>query len=422
VERRDVTFADLGVADPIVRRLESRGITEPFEIQSLVMRDALEGRDILGKAKTGSGKTLAFGVPMVQRMKPGAHGTQALVLVPTRELCSQVAEEISKISGKNARILAAYGGAGLHRHIEEAPKAHIIVATPGRLIDLIERGAAKLGGVHILVIDEADRMADMGFLPQVASILRHVPRDRQTMLFSATLDHQIVGLISQTRDPVRHEVDEKAPTVEGVEHHLFEVHQMDKDDVLIALLKGPRGRTLVFNRTKRGCDKLAERLNKAGVKAGAIHGDLAQSQREKALERFENGEVNVLCATDVAARGLDIENITHVVNYDPPEDHKAYLHRVGRTARAGRSGVGITLATWEQRVEVERMARALRLNPHIVEVYSSDPRLQQVGTGTFRGVETVEAVPEGPAATTTGAYARLSRTRRGGGGGGRRRR
>jgi superfamily II DNA/RNA helicase len=404
----DLTFASLGVIEPIDQRLRARGITTPFAIQTLALADAIAGRDILGKAKTGSGKTLAFAIPLVQRMRPGTKGTQALVLVPTRELCSQVADEIRAISSSKARILAAYGGAGLGRHIEQAPSAHIIVATPGRLIDLLQRKAADLGRVHILVIDEADRMADMGFLPQVAKILPHIPRERQTMLFSATLDGEIMGLIAQTRDPIRHEVAESMPTVESVEHHLFEVHHMDKLDVLVALLRAPRRLTLVFTRTKRGCDKLAKQLRDAGVKASAIHGDMAQSAREKALESFESGRIDVLVATDVAARGLDIEGISQVVNFDPPEDHKAYIHRVGRTARAGASGVGITLATFQQREDVERMARRLKLHPHIVEVFSSDPRLGRVGTGEVEGARHVpdedlaEAVGAGAGARSKG--------------------
>jgi superfamily II DNA/RNA helicase len=402
--------------DPaIIKRLEERGIVVPFEIQGLVVPDAMAGRDILGKAKTGSGKTLAFGIPLVQRMRPRAKGTQALVLVPTRELCSQVNEDLASIAPKNAKILAVYGGAGMQRHLAEARAAQIIVATPGRLIDLLERRAADLHGVHILVIDEADRMADMGFLPQVATILRQMPKERQTMLFSATLDQQIMGLISQTQDPLRFEVSDGQPSVEGLEHHLFEVHQMDKTDVLVSLLGSPRGLTLVFTRTKRGCDQLARKLKEAGIKAEAIHGDRSQADRERALDRFEKGTVNVLVATEVAARGLDIDGITQVVNFDPPEDHKAYLHRVGRTARAGRTGVAITLATWQQRSDVERIARMLKIHPHIVEIFSSDPRLKQIGTDELQGAPPAADEPDRPA--TAGAYARLRRA-----GGGRRRR
>lgn len=380
------TFAELGVIDPILRRLEAKGIAAPFEIQELTIRDAIDGRDILGKAKTGSGKTIAFGIPLVQRMKPGLKGTQALVLVPTRELCSQVADELRWLSPQSARVVAVYGGTGMGQQLKEAPKGHIIVATPGRLMDLMNRGAVKLDKMHTLVIDEADRMADMGFLPQVQWILGRIPRERQTMLFSATLDAQIMGLIAQTSDAVRHEVAEEAPTVETVEHHLFEVHQLDKVDVLLSLLKAPRELTLVFTRTKYGCDKLARQLRDSGIRASAIHGNLRQGMRESALDRFERGKIDVLVATDVAARGLDIDGITQVVNFDPPDDHKNYIHRVGRTARAGRSGVGITLALYDQREDVERMARRLRLHPHIVEVFSSDPRLAKVGTADYPGI------------------------------------
>jgi superfamily II DNA/RNA helicase len=406
----------LGVDDSIVQRLKQRDIHEPFPIQAEVIPDALDGRDILGKAKTGSGKTLAFGIPIVQRMRRDVEGTQALVLVPTRELASQVTEDLVSIAPRKTKILATYGGAGLGRHIQEAPSAQIIVATPGRLIDLLDRKAADLSKLHILVFDEADRMADMGFLPQVTNILRHVPRQRQTMLFSATLDHQIMGLISQTHDPLRFEIADRMQTVEGLEHHLFEVHQMDKTDVLVALLKGPHGLTLVFTRTKHTCGRLARALTDAGVKAEAIHGDRTQSERERSLRRFESGEVDVLVATDVAARGLDIDNVTLVVNYDPPEDHKAYVHRVGRTARAGKTGVAVTLATWEQRTDVERMAKRLRLTPHIVEVFSSDPMLQKVGTEEVIGNPPAPEEEDKP--PTAGAYAALRRSR----GRGRRRR
>jgi superfamily II DNA/RNA helicase len=351
----------------------------------------------------------------VQRLDD-REGTQAVVLVPTRELCSQVTDEIKAIAPSRTKILAVYGGVKLGPHIQKAPSAQIIVATPGRLIDLIERKAADLRNTHMLVIDEADRMADMGFLPQVARILKSVPRERQTMLFSATLDSQIMGLISQTQDALRFEVADKMPTVEGVAHHLFEVHRMDKTDILVALLGGPHGLTLVFTRTKRECDWLADQLKAAGIKAEPIHGDLSQGERERALKQFEDGKIDVLVATDVAARGLDIDNITLVVNFDPPEDHKAYLHRVGRTARAGRTGTAVTLATWQERSDVERMARTLKLHPHIVEIFSSDPRLKQVGTADFEGAPPAKEDPGRPA--TAGAYAKLAGRR----GGSRRRR
>ena len=403
------SFSALGVDDAIVQRLKQRGIETPFPIQAEAIPDALDGRDILGKAKTGSGKTLAFSIPLVQRLRTDVEGTQALVLVPTRELCSQVLEDVASISPRKIKVLAVYGGTGMRSNLEQAAGAQVIVATPGRLIDLLERKAADLSKVHMLVFDEADRMADMGFLPQVTTILRHVPKDRQTMLFSATLDHQIMGLISQTQDAVRFEITDRMQTVEGLEHHLFEVHQLDKTDVLVALLKGPHGLTLVFTRTKRACGLLAQALNDAGVKAEAIHGDRTQSERERSLRRFEEGDVDVLVATDVAARGLDIEGVTLVVNYDPPEDHKAYVHRVGRTARAGKSGVAVTLATWEQRSDVERMAARLRLSPHIVEVFSTDPIRQKVGTDEVEGAPAAPDEPDRPA--TAGAYAALRRSR-----------
>lgn len=412
MERRDLTFADLGVIDPILRRLEEAGFEHPFPIQAQALPDALEGRDVLGKAKTGSGKTLAFGIPIVQRMDVDTSGvTQALVLVPTRELCSQVTEDLEMITPDDVRVHPAFGGSGMAEDLKYAKGADIIVATPGRLIDLLERKAADLSGLQILVIDEADRMADMGFLPQVGKILSYVPKEkkRQTMLFSATLDNQIAGLMAQTNDPVRHEVSEDMPTVEGVEHFFFEVHEMDRDEVLKRLLSHAHGSVLVFCRTKRGCDRLARRLRDDGIDATPIHGDLGQRDREKALSRFEKGQVQALIATDVAARGLDISGISHIINFDPPEDHKTYVHRVGRTARAGATGVGITLCTHEDRIQVERMARALHLEPNVEEIYSTDPRLERIGAGELEGVD---AKPQPKEPAMAGIYGKLRRGRR----------
>jgi superfamily II DNA/RNA helicase len=406
------TFAALGAPTGVVDRLTARGIIEPFPIQAATVADALAGRDVCGKAPTGSGKTIAFGIPLVSRVgKAAPRRPKGLVLVPTRELAVQVAKELEALGASRDRTVeAVYGGSDMDKQIRKFKQGvDVVVATPGRLIDLLDRGEVRLDGVEIIVLDEADRMADMGFLPQVAKILRTVPKERQTMLFSATLDHQIMGLISQTQDPLRFEIEETQPTVEGLEHHLFEVHRMDKTDVLVSLLAGPHGSTLVFTRTKRECDRLAGRLKQAGINAEAIHGDLSQSDREKALKKFDTGKIDVLVATDVAARGLDIEGITLVVNYDPPEDHKAYVHRVGRTARAGRTGTAVTLATWEQRSDVERMARMLKLTPHIVEIFSTDPRLQQVGTAEMEGNQPAPEQPDRPA--TAGAYARLKKSR-----------
>ncbi len=358
------TFTDLGVSARVVKALEHRGITHPFEIQALVIRDATAGRDVLAKSRTGSGKTLAFGIPIVDRLEASGGRPGALVLVPTRELAIQVSEEIGAIATANGlRITAVYGGAGLQAQSRGASKSHILVATPGRLQDLLDRRSVSLASVRILVLDEADRMLDMGFQPQVDRILREVPKRRQTMLFSATLDG-LVGRLAReyTHDAVTHEVHSSKPTVELAEHQFVPVEKDERVDALISLLRREGGTTLVFVRTKRGADRLAKRLTKSGENAVAMHGDLSQGQREQALDRFASGRAAVLVATDVAARGLDVDSITHVVNFDPPHDGDTYVHRVGRTARAGRSGLGTTFVMPDQEDEVGKWASRLGLS------------------------------------------------------------
>jgi superfamily II DNA/RNA helicase len=371
-------FVALGVAEPLARVLGAQGIEQPFPIQRQTIPDGLAGRDVCGKAKTGSGKTLAFGLPLLSRVgraDPGA--PRGLVLVPTRELALQVAEVLEPLAAAvERRVAVVYGGADLDRQVRALERgADVVIATPGRLIDLVERGAAVLGELEVVVLDEADRMADMGFLPQVDWLLRRVERPHQTMLFSATLDGDVDRLIRRRlSDPVRHEVAEEAPTVDSMVHRFLQVHQMDKVRTAAAICR-PRRRVIVFVRTKRGADRLVEQLRREGVSAAAIHGDLRQAARERAIADFASGRLPVLVATDVAARGLDIEDVEVVVHYDPPEDHKAYLHRSGRTARAGGSGVAVTLVLWDQVLEVERIQRRLGLQEPIVEIFSNDPRL-----------------------------------------------
>ena len=357
------TFTELGVSAPVVRALDHRGITHPFEIQALVIRDAVAGRDVLAKSRTGSGKTLAFGIPLVERLDPRMGRPSALVLVPTRELALQVSDEIDSVAGaRGLKVTAVYGGAGLHAQARSASRAHILVATPGRLQDLLDRRSVSLAAISILVLDEADRMLDMGFQPQVDRILREAPKQRQTMLFSATLDGVVGRLARQyTKDAVAHEVHSAKPTVEEVEHRFVRAEKDDRADVLAALLRDEPGITLVFVRTKRGADRLAKRLTRAGESAVAMHGDLSQNQRERALDRFATRRARVLVATDVAARGLDVDGIDHVVTFDPPHDGDTYVHRVGRTSRAGRSGVGTTLVMPDQADEVGKWARRLGL-------------------------------------------------------------
>jgi superfamily II DNA/RNA helicase len=353
------SFTDLGVPARITRALAERDIHTPFPIQEQVLRDALAGRDILAKAPTGSGKTLAFAIPIVERLEAAERGPLALVLVPTRELASQVAGEIEAIAPQGISVATVYGGVPVHAQAKRARRAHVLVATPGRMNDLLERKAVALDGVRILILDEADRMLDMGFKPQVDRIVRRLPRERQTMFFSATLDASVGELARMyTTDPVRCEA---APldTEEGgdVEHRFVSVKADDKVETLAELLRGDRGLALVFVRTRRGADRLVKKLAFHQVDAVALHGDLSQGQRERALRRFESGQATTLVATDVAARGLDLVDITHVINFDPPAEHSGYLHRVGRTGRAGRSGVGVTFVLPEQQEDVSRVAR-----------------------------------------------------------------
>jgi superfamily II DNA/RNA helicase len=305
-------------------------------------------------------------VPLVERTKPSSRreGPAALVLTPTRELAVQVAEEL-KLIGSPMRLTVglAYGGTSVKEQGASAAKADILVATPGRLLDYVERRVVKLGSVAICVLDEADRMLDMGFLPDVHRILGELPEDRQTMLFSATLDGDIGRLAQRyTRDPVRHEIAEPTQLVALASHRFVPVDVGDKVSTMLTELGEDRGLTLVFANTKRGVDRLIDELRHAGVDAIAMHGDLSQAAREKALERFSSGKVQVLVATDVAARGLDVDNITHVVNFDPPQDDKSYVHRVGRTARAGQPGTSITLVMPEERADLSRLAARLQLH------------------------------------------------------------
>ena len=353
------SFSHLGVPTRIVGLLAERDINTPFPIQAHVLRDALAGRDILAKAPTGSGKTLSFAIPIVERLDVGDRRPSTLVLVPTRELASQVALEIASIAPSGVEVATVYGGVPIHAQAKRARNAHVVVATPGRLNDLLERKAITLDAVRILVLDEADRMLDMGFKPQVDRIVRRIPSSRQTMFFSATLDASVGELAhAYTSDPVRCEA---APIVieasEEVEHRFVSVNAEDKVSTLAELLREERGVALVFVRTRRGAERLVKKLAFHQVDAVAFHGDLSQGQRERALKRFETGKASTLVATDVAARGLDLVDITHVINFDPPAEHSGYVHRVGRTGRAGRGGVGVTFVLPEQQADVSRVAR-----------------------------------------------------------------
>ena len=360
------TFADLGVSRAVCGALDKRGITAPFAIQQLIVEDVLAGRDVLAQSPTGSGKTLAFGVPLIDRLDANAYGRPAaLVLAPTRELASQIVDELYGLAHARAlKITAVYGGVGLTKQEREATNSHIVVATPGRLEDLLQRGKLKLDHVEMLVLDEADRMLDMGFRPAVDRIVARCPRDRQTLFLSATLDGE-AGKVAReyTRDAVTHKIVPTVDHLEQIAHRFVAVEREQRIDRLVQELRhAERELALVFVRTKHGADRLVKRLSRLGVEAVAMHGDKSQRQRERALSRFENGEVTTLVATDVAARGIDVANISHVINFDPPEDTDTYTHRVGRTGRAGRSGEGVTFVGAEQAGSVGKMAAELGID------------------------------------------------------------
>ena len=376
-----VGFSELGIEKDLVEELNHLGIIEPFEIQKITIPDILKGRDVCGKAKTGSGKTIAFGLPLLQLLpasKPGE--PTGLALVPTRELAIQVCKELEPLALKRGLgVRAIYGGSPIEKQIEAIKKGvDFVVATPGRLIDLLERGDISVTSVQKIVIDEADRMADMGFMPQVEWILRQVELDHQTLLFSATLDGMVSGLISRyQQEPAMHEVESREVTVAEMQHRFIAVHEMDQVKVAAAIISSSN-KTIVFTKTRWGADKLASKLLQENVTAAAIHGDLRQSQREKALKDFTKGKIRTLVATDVAARGIHVDDVEAVIHYDPPSDAKTYLHRSGRTARAGGSGVVVSLICWDEELEIRKLMRRLGLKQPIVEMFSNDERLKNL--------------------------------------------
>jgi superfamily II DNA/RNA helicase len=376
-------FIELGVPESVDRGLAAAGFAAPFAIQTKAIPVALTGKDVCGRARTGSGKTLAFGVPMLARISGAAEPRKplGLVLVPTRELALQVAEVLAPVaSACDVRVLPVYGGASRSQQIDELQAGvEVVIATPLRLIDLLKENELDLSSVEIVVLDEADRMADDGFTPQVEWILRKCTAPRQTMLFSATLDGDVGHLVTRyMKDPTEVAIDAPTDTV-GTMHHLFlAVHHMDKDKVVAAIASG-QAKTIVFCQTKRTCDRVEANLQDLGVRAAAIHGDLTQVAREKALRRFTDGELSVLVATDVAARGIDVEDIGAVIHYEPAGDVKDYLHRSGRTARAGRDGWAITMAEYNQHTQVRILQRGMRLEPTPpIEVFSNNPKLKNL--------------------------------------------
>jgi ATP-dependent RNA helicase RhlE len=369
------SFADLGVSRAVVDALAERGISSPFAIQKLVIADVLAGHDVLAQSPTGSGKTIAFGAPIADRIEATDRRPAALILAPTRELAAQIVSDLRPLARARALSIAAvYGGVAIVKQAREASRAHIVVATPGRLEDLLGRGDLKLDRVRILVLDEADRMLDMGFKPAVDRIVAQCPRERQTLFFSATLDGEAGRVArSYTHDARRHEHAPAASSTATVEHRFVAVERDARIEALLGELRGERELALVFVRTKRGVDRLVKRLSREGVNVVGMHGDKSQGQRERALASFERFDVDTLVATDVAARGIDVDGISHVINFDPPADRDGYVHRVGRTARAGRSGVGVTFVGAEHARDVERIARELRLDREFAETALSSP-------------------------------------------------
>ena len=384
---KHASFADLGVSAVVVKELADRGISAPFAVQGMVIPDVLAGHDVLAQSPTGSGKTLAFGVPVVERLRDSDARPSALILAPTRELAIQIVDDLRPLAHARALSIApVYGGAGIVKQARIASRAHILVATPGRLLDLIERRDVSLHKVRILVLDEADRMLDMGFKPVVDRIVKMTASERQTLLFSATLEGE-VGRIAKayTTNPRRHEHAHSEQRKGDVEHRFVTVSHDGKVDRLVKELgAAERGLTLVFVRTKRGADRLVKKLASSSVKAVAMHGDKSQGQRERALANFEAGVVDTLVATDVAARGIDVAGITHVINYDMPATRDDYVHRVGRTARAGASGIGVTLVTRDQGRELAGMVGGLGLHRELELAGLPSGGSQQISTNATR--------------------------------------
>ncbi|MFP5347907.1 MAG: DEAD/DEAH box helicase [Actinomycetes bacterium] len=379
------SFAETGLPTPLVQALAKTGVTTPFAIQARALPDALQGRDVLGRAQTGSGKTLGFGLPMLARLADGRRTPTAprgLVLVPTRELAKQVADVLAPLGRSlGLRVTTVFGGAPINRQINDLARGvDVVVATPGRLIDLLERGAARLDLVQITVLDEADYMADLGFLPSVRRILDGTPAAGQRLLFSATLDRGVARLVdAYLTDPVVHAVAPAASPVESMDHKVFTVTSEHKVQVATEVAGRP-GRTLIFVRTKHGADRLARQLERQGVEAAAIHGNLGQNARQRALDAFTAGRPRVLVATDVAARGIHVDDVDLVVHFDPPNDHKDYLHRSGRTARAGTSGTVLALVQPEQVRDVARLQQAANVRARTEHVHPGHEAVREVAT------------------------------------------
>ncbi|MGV0741667.1 DEAD/DEAH box helicase [Mycolicibacterium sp. XJ870] len=418
------SFANLGVRDEIVRALAEEGIEHPFAIQELTLPLALAGDDLIGQARTGMGKTYAFGVPLLHRIstdesRPLTGTPRALIVVPTRELCLQVYNDLATaakyLEGPDRKfvVTSIYGGRPYEPQIEALRKGvEVVVGTPGRLLDLAQQGHLQLGGLSVLVLDEADEMLDLGFLPDIERILRLTPDDRQAMLFSATMPDPIITLARTFMNQpthIRAESPQSSQTHDTTEQFAYRAHALDKVETVTRILQAEgRGATMIFTRTKRTAQKVSDELAERGFKVGAVHGDLGQAAREKALKSFRTSEIDVLVATDVAARGIDIDDITHVINYQIPEDEQAYVHRIGRTGRAGKTGIAITLVDWDELARWEMIDKTLGLGcPDPAETYSSSPHLyEELGiptdaTGTVGTPRRSTAKRSGRSADTT---------------------
>jgi superfamily II DNA/RNA helicase len=389
------TFADLGVRDEIVQALKEKGIEHPFAIQELTLPLALTGDDLIGQARTGMGKTFAFGVPLLQRIttlgddRPLSGIPRALIVVPTRELCLQVYNDLSTAAkylktdddDRKLSVVSIYGGRPYEPQIESLRAgADVVVGTPGRLLDLAQQGHLQLGGLAVLVLDEADEMLDLGFLPDIERILRQIPDERQAMLFSATMPDPIITLARTFMNQPTH-IRAEAPHSSAVhdltKQYVYRAHALDKVELVSRVLQANgRGATMIFTRTKRTAQKVADELAERGFAVGAVHGDLGQIAREKALKQFRNHDIDVLVATDVAARGIDIDDITHVINYQCPDDENTYVHRIGRTGRAGKTGIAVTLVDWDELPRWTLIDKALGLDcPDPAETYSNSPHI-----------------------------------------------
>ncbi len=418
------SFAELDMPAVLLKTLGEQGVTEPFPIQAATLPNSLAGRDLLGRGRTGSGKTLAFGLPLLTHTtgaKAEPKSPLALVLVPTRELAQQVTDALTPYANAlKLRLATVVGGMSISRQAGALRRgAEVVVATPGRLKDLIERGDCVLGSVRTTVLDEADQMADMGFMPQVTALLKQVERGGQTMLFSATLDKNVDRLVKQfLNDPVVHSVDPSAGAVTTMEHHVLHIADETDKKAVTARIAAREGRVILFVDTKRSADRLAKRLLATGVYAAPLHGGRSQPQRNRTLEQFKDGRVTALVATNVAARGIHVDDLDLVVNVDPPTEHKDYLHRGGRTARAGESGSVVTLVLPEQKRDVQRLMRDAKIQPRTTQVRSSSEELTEItGAREPSGVAVVIAVPE-PTAPAAATKPRRSRRSRGGSGNG----